>query len=144
MVAVSESIEIDAPVDAVFDYMDDPHNQAEISPSIADIRDVEQDETGKSLAFTYEMAGVSLDGRLETETYDPETEIVFDMQGALSGTITWEFEPTDGGTRVTYAAEYDFPSDVLEAVVHPFAERYNERELRTTLENLKTRMEAAE
>jgi len=143
MVAVSERIEVDAPVEAVFDYMDDPHNQSEISPSITDIRDVEQDETGKSLAFTYEMAGVSLDGRLETETYDPETEIVFDMQGALSGTITWEFEPTDGGTQVTYGAEYDFPSDVLEAVVRPFAARYDERELRTTLENLKTRVETA-
>ena len=143
MVAVSEHIDVDAPVEAVFDYMNDPHNQSEISPSVTDIRDVEQDETGKSLAFTYEMAGVPLDGRLETRTYEPEERIVFEMDGHLSGTITWEFESTDGGTRVTYGAEYDLPADVLEAVVRPFAERYNERELRTTLENLKTRVETA-
>ncbi|MFB6117252.1 SRPBCC family protein [Halosegnis sp.] len=143
MLTVSEDIEIEAPVAEVFDYMDNPHNQTEISPSVTDIRDVEQDESGKSLAFTYEMAGVPLNGRLETRVYEPEERIVFDMEGALSGTITWEFEPSDAGTRVTYGAEYDLPSSVLERVVRPFAERYNERELRTTLENLKTRVETA-
>lgn len=142
MLTVSETIDINAPVEDVFAYMDDPHNQQAVSPSVTDIRDVQQDESGKSLAFTYEMAGVPVDGRMETRVYDPPNRIVFDMEGALSGTITWEFERIDEGTRVTYGAEYDLPSDVLETVVRPFAERYNERELRTTLENLKTRMEA--
>ena len=55
----------------------------------------------------------------------------------------WEFEADDGETVVTYTARYDVPIPVLDVVVEPFVERYNERELRTTLENLRTRLEAA-
>jgi len=55
--------------------------------------------------------------------------------------IEWTFEKVDDGTRVTYATQYGIPVPVLDAVVEPFAARYNERELRTTLENLRTRLE---
>jgi carbon monoxide dehydrogenase subunit G len=139
VIEVSESAVVDAPLAAVWAFMDDPHNQPEISPSITDVRDVEQDATGKSLSYTYRMAGVPIDGSMSTSTYDPEERVVFDLEGPLSGTITWTFEALDDGrTRVTYGAAYDLPSKVLESVVRRFAERYNERELRTTLENLQT------
>ena len=144
MLSVSETVAIDAPLSDVFAYMDDPHNQAEITPSLSDVRSVEdRGDDGKRLDYTYTMAGVSLDGTLETTTYEPESRIVFNMvEGPLSGELTWEFETTDDGTRVTYSASYELPSSVLEAVVRPFAERYNERELETTLQNLKTRLES--
>lgn len=145
MLSVSETVAIDAPLSDVFAYMDDPHNQAEITPSLSDVRSVEdRGDDGKRLDYTYTMAGVSLDGTLETTTYEPESRVVFDMvEGPLSGELTWEFETTDDETRVTYSASYELPSSVLEAVVRPFAERYNERELETALQNLKTRLESA-
>jgi len=145
MLSVSETVAIDAPLSDVFAYMDDPHNQAEITPSLSDVRSVEdRGDDGKRLDYTYTMAGVSLDGTLETTTYEPESRVVFDMvEGPLSGELTWEFETTDDGTRVTYSASYELPSSVLEAVVRPFAEHYNERELETALQNLKTRLESA-
>lgn len=137
MIEVSESAVVDAPLAAVWAFMDDPHNQPEVSPSIVDVRHVRQDEAGKSLEYTYRMAGVPIDGSMSTSTYDPEERVVFDLEGPLSGTITWQFEAVDDErTRVTYAAAYDLPSKVLESVVRRFAERYNERELRRTLENL--------
>lgn len=145
MLSVSETVAIDAPLSDVFAYMDDPHNQAEITPSLSDVRSVEdRGDDGKRLDYTYTMAGVSLDGTLETTTYEPESRVVFDMvEGPLSGELTWVFETTDDETRVTYSASYELPSSVLEAVVRPFAERYNERELETALQNLKTRLESA-
>ena len=143
MIEVSETAVVDAPLAEVWAYMDDPHNQPEISPSITDVRDVRQDETGKSLAYTYRMAGVGIDGSMSTSTYEPRERVVFDMEGPLSGTITWAFEAvSEERTRVTYAAAYDLPSRVLESVVRRVAERYNERELRTTLENLQARLGA--
>jgi uncharacterized membrane protein len=63
------------------------------------------------------------------------------MTGDLTGEIEWTFEEDGDETVVTYAAEYDVPVPVLDAVVDPFVRRYNERELRTTLENLRTRLE---
>ncbi|MDZ7747293.1 MAG: SRPBCC family protein [Halobacteriales archaeon] len=145
MIAVSETINIDAPLSDVFAYMDEPHNQVEITPSLSDVRSVEDlGDDGKRLEYTYTMAGISLDGTLETTIYEPESQVTFEMaEGPLSGELRWQFRATDaGGTRVTYSASYELPSPVLETVVRPFAERYNERELETTLQNLKTRLEA--
>lgn len=141
MIEVEETTHVDAPRPEVFEFMDDPHNQAVITPSITDIRNVEPlDNGGKRLDYTYTMVGIGLEGTLETPVYDPGRRIVFEMEGGpLTGTIVWTFEDENGGTRVTYTAEYELPSRVLETAARPFVERYNERELRTTLANLRDR-----
>ena len=142
MISVSEDILIDAPVEGVYEYMDDPHNHAEVTPSITDVRNVERLENGgKRLEHTYAMAGIGVDGELE-ETEHVENELMrFEMRGELEGEITLTFDEEEDGTRLTYTAEYDIPGKVLEKLVEPFVRRYNERELRTTLENVKTRLE---
>jgi carbon monoxide dehydrogenase subunit G len=140
VIEVTETVEIAAPLDDVWAYMDDPHNQPAISPSISEVRDVDQRADGKSLAFTYRMVGVPLDGRLETTTYEPRDRVVFEMTGALSGEITWTFGATERGTRFTYGAAYDVPGP-LETVARPLVVRYNKRELRRTLENLRRELE---
>lgn len=142
MISVSEDIPIDAPVEGVYEYMDNPYNHAEVTPSITDVRNVERLENGgKRLEHTYTMAGIGVDGELE-ETEHVENELMrFEMRGELEGEIELTFEEEEGGTRLTYTAEYDIPGKVLEKLVEPFVRRYNERELRTTLENVKTRLE---
>jgi carbon monoxide dehydrogenase subunit G len=142
MAAVSESIWIGRPVETVFSYLDDPRNHAEISPSISNIRNVEPLENGgKQLEHTYEMAGVGIDGELIEQIHEDEERMRFEMGGRLTGEIDLEFTPRDDGTEVTYSAEYDIPGRVLSKVATPLIERYNERELQTTLENLKEELE---
>jgi carbon monoxide dehydrogenase subunit G len=137
---VSASVRVDAPVDEVFAFMDDPENQRAITPAITDVRDVEPLENGgKRLGYTYSLGGVPLDGALETPVYEPDERVVFELSGALSGTITWTFEPTEAGTQVTYAAAYDLPGSPLVGPFRPLARRYNERQLERTLENLRDR-----
>jgi uncharacterized membrane protein len=126
----------------VFAYMDQPENQLEITPSLTSSETVETlSNGGKRVAYTYTMAGVDLDGHIEAVEYDPDRRILWEMTGDLEGEIEWEFEADGDGTVVRYASRYDLPVPVLDAVVEPFAKRYNERELRTTLENLRTRVE---
>lgn len=139
MVEVSESIQIDRPVEDVFTYLDDPHNHSLITPSLSDIRNVQPlDNGGKRLEHTYKMAGVGIDGELVEQVHEENERMVFEMRGRLTGEIEFTFEERDGGTEVTYSAEYDIPGRVLSKAAGPFVKRYNERELRTTLENLKT------
>lgn len=145
MITASDSIEIDADVATVFEYMDDPHNHAEVTPSISDVRNVEPLENGgKRLDFTYEMAGVGLDGELEETVHEENERMVFDMRGTLSGEISLEFEATADGTRLTYTGTYEIPGRVVSSVAEPFVRRYNERELETTLQNVKSRLEMDE
>jgi uncharacterized membrane protein len=142
MVTVSETVRIDAPLSDVFEYMDQPENQPEITPSLVHSQTVEVlPNGGKRVEYTYEMAGVKLDGYIEAVEYEPESRIRWEMTGDLEGEITWVFEADGDGTVVTYASEYELPVPVLSAVVAPFVKRYNERDLRTTLANLKTRLE---
>lgn len=144
MAEVSETVRIDAPLGDVFAYMDQPENQPEITPSLVHSETVaELPNGGKRVEYTYEMAGIELDGVIEAVEYEPESRIRWEMTGDLKGEITWTFEVDGDGTVVTYASEYDIPVPVLSAVVEPFVRRYNERDLRTTLENLKTRLEHA-
>ena len=143
MVSVSETIRIDRPVETVFEYLDDPRNHVEITPSLAEVRNIEPLENGgKRVEHTYKMAGIGLDGELVEQTHVENERLHFEMRGSLSGEIDIGLEPVDGGTEVRYSAEYDLPGRVLSEVAKPFVRRYNERELSTTLENLKTRLES--
>ncbi len=142
MVSIDETLQIDAPVEDVFAYMDDPQNHVEVTPSLAEVRNVEPTENGgKQLEHTFRMAGIGLDGELVETTHEENELMVFEMSGQLEGELRLEFDRVDDGTELTYNASYDLPESVLGRVAEPFVRRYNERELRTTLENIKTRLE---
>jgi uncharacterized membrane protein len=145
MVDVEKQVRIDAQVSEVFAYMDRPENQPEITPSLTRSETLEERPDGsKRVAFTYTMAGIDLHGELDAVEYEPESRVRWEMTGDLEGSIEWRFESDDGGTLVSYAAEYEVPVPVLDSLADPFVERYNERELRTTLENLRTRIETGD
>jgi len=143
MATTTESVHVAAPREAVFEYMDRPENQPEITPSLTRSETLERLENGgKRVAYEYEMAGISIEGEITAVDWVENERIAWRMDGDLEGDLEWRFEDEDDGTRVTYSAEYSIPVPVLDAVVAPFVRRYNERELRTTLENLRTRLEA--
>lgn len=142
MVRVSETIQVDRPVDEVYAYLDRPENHPEVTPSLAESKTIEGlDNGGKRASYIYRMAGVTREGELTETVHEENERMVFEMSGELTGEIDISMEAVDGRTEVTYAAEYDLPGRVLSAVAEPFAKRYNKRELATTLENLKTRLE---
>lgn len=146
MVSVSESIRIDRPVEDVFAFLDEPSNHQIVTPSITEARELERlDNGGKRVEHTYSMAGVKLSGELvETEHVENE-RLVFDMQGDLNGEIRIRMTAVgDEQTDLTYGADYEMPGRVLSKLAGPFIRKYNERELRTTLENIKTHLESEE
>ena len=140
MFTAQESIDLNASVDAVFAYMDDPHNHMAVTPRLTDVRDIERlDNGGKRLAYTYRIAGLGFDGELVQTVHEPPTRMVFEMHGRLSGRITLAFDADGDGTRLTYGAEYDLPENALTTIGSPVVRRANERQLRTTLENVAAR-----
>jgi len=67
---------------------------------------------------------------------------VFAMTGDLRGSIRWYLEPERDGTRFTYAGTYAVPGpSLVKPALRPVVRRYNEREIRTLLQNLKTQIE---
>jgi Polyketide cyclase / dehydrase and lipid transport. len=144
MLTVREHIDIAASVEAVFAYMDTPAHQAEITPSLSESTLVERLPNGGSRArYTYRILGLSFSGEVRATDYVPEERIVWSMEGDLQGTIRWYFESVNAGCRFTYAATYQIPGPTLfRPVVRLLVRGYNEREVRTLLQNLNEQLEA--
>ncbi|MFC6976083.1 SRPBCC family protein [Halomicroarcula sp. GCM10025709] len=84
-----------------------------------------------------------LRGEVRARRYEPPERIDYDLVGDLTGTITWTFEPEDGGTRLTYAASYDVPGPLPEWLLAPVIRWYNAREVRQLLVAVRERLEAS-
>ncbi len=137
MISARDTIHVDADVDTVFEFMDNPHNHAAVTPRLTDVRGIERLENGgKQLSFTYRMAGIGVDGDLVQTVHEPNERMRFEMRGRLEGTIDLVFEAAGDGTDLTYAAEYDLPDSVFTSLGEPVIRRFNERQLRATLENV--------
>ncbi len=142
MVSASETVTVRRPRAEVFGYLDRPGSHAEVTPSLAESEQVESlDNGGKRVRYVYRMAGISREGYLTETTHEDGERMVFEMSGGITGEIDISFETVDEGTRVTYSATYDLPGRVVAAVAEPVARRFNRRQLRKTLDNLKTRLE---
>jgi uncharacterized protein YndB with AHSA1/START domain len=142
MAAVNKQVVIQAPVDKVFDYMEQPTNVPEFWPSLLEVRDVEQFPDGRHrYKWVYKMAGMRFEGNTQEAEIIPNQRIVSENSGGIPSTITWTFEPEEGGTRVTFDAEYTVPIPLLGKLAEAIIVKQNEREAEALLSNLKDRIE---
>jgi len=136
---------LDAPVETVFAFMDEPSNQAAVTPSLTRAERIERlPNSGNRAAYEYKMFGITFTGEVRATTYEPPERIVYEMCGDLTGRIAWRFEPERGGTRLTYAAEYEVPGPLPEVLLAPLIGWYNRREVRRLLENVAEAVEGEE
>lgn len=144
MLTVREHIDVNAPVEAVFAYMDEPRHQPEITPSLTHSHLLERLPNGGSRArYTYRILGLSFSGEVRATDYVPNERIVWSMDGDLHGTIRWYFQTlNDERSRFTYAATYALPGpSLLRPLLKPLVRRYNEREVNALLRRLKSHLE---
>ncbi|MFO8098173.1 MAG: SRPBCC family protein [Salinibacter sp.] len=139
MLTVRHHVDVPAPVDAVFSFMDEPARQADITPNLSQSELIERLPNGGSRArYVYTILGLPFSGEVVATDYEPDERIIWALRGDLRGTIRWYFSPHDGGTRLTYAATYAVPGPaVLRPLLTPLVRRYNDREVRRLLKALR-------
>ena len=143
MARVKKTIIINAPVEKVFGYAEEPTNLPEFWPSLVEVKGVERlPNGGTKFGWVYKMAGMRFEGTSETIEYIANQRTVSENKGGIESTIIWTYEPEDGGTRVTFDAEYTVPIPVLGKLAESLIVKQNEREAETLLANLKDRVEA--
>ena len=143
MAKVEKTITINAPVEKVFDYIDQPTNLPEIWPSLMEIKDVQTlPDGGHTDRWVYKMAGMRFEGTTEGIEHVTNQRIVSKTKGGVKSTQTWVFQPEAGGTKVTFEVEYNIPIPVLGKLAEAIVVKMNDREGDSILANLKTRMEA--
>ena len=141
MAKIERSITINAPVDKVFSYINDPMNALEYMPSITDIRDVTGLDVGDRCGWTYKMLGIPLKGEQEVIERIPNQRLVTKGTGAVLSTWTYTFKPEAGGTSLHSVLEYTIPVPVLGKFGERLVLRWNERDADLAMANIKERME---
>ena len=142
MARFHKSIEIKAPVDKVFSYIDDPNNGPEVITNLIEVKDVEGKGVGTHYKWTWKMAGMKFHGE-NTKTEDiPNKRIVLSGKGDIESTWTYSFESRGDATVLDLDIDYKIPVPVLGKMAEKVLLKRNEREGETNLMNLKERLES--
>ena len=141
MAKVERSITINAPVEKVFNYINDPMNQPEWVPSTMEITDVSGSGVGHHFRWTYKMAGVLLKGETTVTEHLPNERIVTQIKGGVTSTWILSFKTQDGGTMMELDIEYTIPIPVIGKLAEKIVLKRNEREADLAMANVKEIME---
>ena len=143
MPIADKEIEIEAPVEDVFNYVKEPGNLMQIWPGFIEMK---QEKTfpngGYTFRWKYKMAGFHFTGKGECFDIAPNLWLRSRTTGAIESTATWTFRSTGSKTRVTLTVEYRIPMPLLNRLVESKIVKMNEKEAELILTNLRTRYEA--
>lgn len=140
---IEESVEINRPLDEVYEYVANPENLPEWTGTVIETH---KETPGPHLeGSTFTSVGKFLGRRVEspfevTVHESPRLHSHKSTGGPFPSEWTLTFEKVAGGTRYTQVAEGE-PGGFF-GLVEPLLERVGRRQLRTDLENLKDLLEA--
>lgn len=142
MAKLERSVMINAPVEKVFQFVEDPANFPEVWPSMVDVSDIEEMPAGgRKFNWVYKMAGMKLEGMSETTAYEQNRRIISETKGGIQSKFVWSFTPEGDGTKLHVSIEYTVPMPVLGKLAEGVIVKMNEREADTLVANIKDRME---
>lgn len=142
MEKIHKHIEINAPVEKVFDFMGDPKHLLDIWPSMVNVKNIKELESGnQTYDWTYKMAGLKFEGTSKTiELVENERTVVVNEEG-IPSKFVWEYRPHNGGTALDLDVEYTVPTPVLGKLAEKVVVKLNDNEASVMLANLKAVME---
>ena len=105
---------IDAPVQRVFDYLNDPHHLQAIWPQTVNIESVEMLYGGRfTFCWIRKIFDVHFEGRGECSHSLSKDAVMYKITGGLECVIKWLLLPVDGGTEVSLQVIYTAPRPLL-------------------------------
>jgi carbon monoxide dehydrogenase subunit G len=145
MYTASHRVQVDAPIERILEFLDEPRNHVKMTPGLLSIETTADDDGGWEGHYVYKLAGVRLEGTVRAVEREHPSHLVHELSGAIDGRVVATLAKTDDrGVTIEYSAEYDLPGTVLAAVPEATATGYVSRDLECTLANLKTHLEATE
>lgn len=141
MTVVRKEVVVDAPVERVFAYINEPTTLSEWLPSMVGVQGVIGSGLGQQYEWTYKMAGLLLRGQSTIVEMVPNERAVHQSIGTIGSIWTYTVEPHDGGTALTVEVEYTVPIPVLGKLAEKIAVRRDARDLEAALVNVKETLE---
>jgi len=143
MATIEKNIVINATTDEIDKYAIDPLTYPQW---FAGVESVESDgkfpEVGGKVAIKYKSAGLTFDMTMESISIEHGDHLTIKMDGMISGTQSWKYEPADNGTLVNCTFDYAMAGGGLGKIADKLvAERMNTQNLEKSLESLKSVVE---
>jgi uncharacterized membrane protein len=142
MAKVKKSIQINVPVEKVFDYLADQKSQPDWIPSMVEVWDTSEPAVGSTFKWKYKMAGVLLEGETEVTELVQNKRLRTVSKGAVSSDWLFLLESENGGTELELTIDYTIPVPVLGKVAEKIMLKRNEKEADLAMENIKATLEA--
>jgi uncharacterized membrane protein len=140
---VQQTILINAPVEEVFAFVENPSNLPDLWPSLERITHVERQPNGwYSANYVYRIAGMRFEGHTDLIEYVPNQRIITRSKAGVEGTLGWIFQSEGGGTRLTIEADYTASVPVVGKIAEALLVRQHEQEAKILLANIKAKLEA--
>jgi uncharacterized protein YndB with AHSA1/START domain len=141
MAVLSKSITIQAPAEAIYNYLLDPLKLTEYWTGMEGVKDIQAlPNGGTKFKWSTRFAGFPLEGTSEDLEIVPNRKLVSRTTGGVDMIVTWSIEPSGRETRVSLEESYD-RVPVLGKLAEPLLIKMNEKAAETILANLKIIME---
>ena len=142
MRTLKQSVEINAPPDAVFAYVTDPAAFAEWIPPMVEARNIVGSGEGQQYEWTYKLAGMLFRGQSVVVEEVPNELSVHQSIGAITSTWNYRVAPHNEGSEFTLDIVYEVPLPVLGKLAERVIGQRDKRDLDAALANVKEILEA--
>jgi uncharacterized protein YndB with AHSA1/START domain len=145
MPAVQKTIVVNAPIEQVFQALDDPDKMPLYVPNVRKVSDVHRSDArlGDRFQATYMVLGLHFEETFTYTEYERPRKITAQFADGMTGTMSCTLEPLDESTRLTLENSYQMPGGVLgKARDALLLERMNEKTAERMLENIKMIVES--
>jgi carbon monoxide dehydrogenase subunit G len=143
---VNSSIEIAAPPEAVFDFVDDWQNTMKFLRGLKRWEPLDRAKTqGVGVVFRVKMGAgpVNVDGEMQVKEHDRPHRIVFQtVKGSIKARGEWTFTATGAGTRVDLKNAVELPGGIAGRVIRKVFESQAQKDLDASVRDLKRLVEA--
>lgn len=142
MFEVKKSILIDAPIEKVFGFMEDPNNLPEIWPNMIEISNVKKNDKGwDKYDWVFIMGGMKFDGQSDTVAFTQNKSLSTETTGGIQSHFDLQCEELEGKTQVMMECKYSIPVPLVGKIAEKIISKLNENQAEITIANLKARME---
>ncbi|MCL4534010.1 MAG: SRPBCC family protein [Bacteroidetes bacterium] len=144
MARVELSTDVQAPPQAVFDYVDTHDNYPEFMYGFSNFEaTTPRHQVGTRLKMEGKAAGITLPMEIETTEVVPGRKIAWRFSSGLSGQGEWRFEPVGDATRAICVFDYELPMGIPGQIAdRVMLEREVRSDMEKTLSLLKEKVEA--
>ncbi|RMG70080.1 MAG: hypothetical protein D6710_07710 [Nitrospirae bacterium] len=141
MAVITRSVEVNAPLEKVFDFVASPENWTRYVTSLIAVENVSDIpiKAGTTFDWTYRMLGMDFKGKGKVLEYEKNSRFKMVMEGQFPITETYLFDGDDKKTKLTVQIEYELPGKLLGVLAdRVVVEKLNVKEADTVLDKVKT------